>query len=105
MPPSFCTRVSKTLSSECPQKGHFIVNFKLGEAKVRVNEVSLQNSKLARSIKLGSIIMLLNVFRQVTIVIILLCCAEVYAAAPKVGRSVAVKYFSKNPEEKEKNIR
>lgn len=47
-------------------------------------------------------------YKQYTAIIILFILSvncNVYASAPKVGRSAAAKYFQKNPEEQVKNIR
>lgn len=41
----------------------------------------------------------------ITILFMLLMDCNVYAAAPKVGKSAAAKYFQKNPEDQTKNIR
>lgn len=79
-------------------------NFKLGEAKVRVNQVSLQNSKLVRSIKP----MRKSASIDSKIAVLLFTCFIgnlVQAAAPKVGRAAAAKYFEKNPEEQLRSAR
>ncbi len=62
----------------------------------------MQNSKLARSIKL---VMPLRRFKFIIIALVLTSGSTLYAIAPKVGRLAAAKYFQKNPDEKEKNIR
>ena len=43
--------------------------------------------------------------KAIIILFVLSMCCDIYASAPKVGKSAAAKYFQKNPEDQAKNIR
>ncbi len=49
--------------------------------------------------------MLFNRFKTISVLFVLLSSCVSHAAAPKVGKAVAAKYFQKNPDEQSKNSR